>query len=177
MTVTYAPVSDGLKISVDVTWDTGAPQHWEMSGKYDGKDYPITGNPMADMASFKLVNDHTGESTFKKDGKVTATNTRVLSKDGKTLTITSKGTTADGKPRSTCRSSRSRPRRSNVAPDASGAARRHSRRRPSSGLPLRFLRRRIHPSRLNFHSFRPAAGLSRTKRRPLHVNSRESDGQ
>ena len=100
MTVTYAPVSDGLKISVDVTWDTGGPQHWEMSGKYDGKDYPITGNPMADMASFKLVNDHTGESTFKKDGKVVATNTRVLSKDGKTLTITSTGTTADGKPRS-----------------------------------------------------------------------------
>jgi ABC-type xylose transport system substrate-binding protein len=71
-----------------------------MSGKYDGKDYPITGNPAADTASFKRVDDQTGESTFKKDGKVTATNVRVLSKDGKTLTITSKGTTADGKPRS-----------------------------------------------------------------------------
>ncbi len=58
----------------------------------------MTGNPGADMASFKLVNDHTGESTFKKDGKVTAT-ARVLSKDGKTLTITSKGMTADGNPR------------------------------------------------------------------------------
>jgi hypothetical protein len=51
------------------------------------------------MASFKLVNNRTGESTFKKDGKVTATNRRVLSANGKTLTITSKGTTADGKPR------------------------------------------------------------------------------
>ncbi len=86
-------VPDGVKISVDVAWDGGESQHWEMAGKYDGKDYPITGNPAADMASFKMVNDHTGESTFKKDGKVTATNTRVLSKDGKTLTITSKGTT------------------------------------------------------------------------------------
>ena len=99
MKVTYTPSADLVRISVDVTWDGGESQHWEMAGKYDGKDYPVTGNPGADMASFKLVNDHTGESTFKKDGKVTATNTRVLSKDGKTLTITSKGMTADGKPR------------------------------------------------------------------------------
>ena len=99
MKVNYAPSADSLKITVDVTWDAGETQHWVMSGKYDGKDYPVTGNPAADMASFKLVNDHTGESTFKKDGKVVATNTRVLSKDGKTLTITSKGTTADGKSR------------------------------------------------------------------------------
>jgi hypothetical protein len=100
MKVTYTAAGESIKISVDVTWAAGETQHWEMSGKYDGKDYPITGNPAADTASFKKVDDQTGESTFKKDGKVTATNTRVLSKDGKTLTITSKGTTPDGKPRS-----------------------------------------------------------------------------
>lgn len=99
MTVTYTPAADAIKISVDVTWAAGETQKWEMTGKYDGKDYPITGNPAADTVSFKRVDDHTGESTFKKDGKVVATNTRVLSKDGKTLTITSTGTTADGKPR------------------------------------------------------------------------------
>jgi hypothetical protein len=70
-----------------------------MSPRYDGKEYPVTGSPAADMISVKSVDDHTGESTFKKDGKVTATNERKLSADGKTLTITSKGTTADGKPR------------------------------------------------------------------------------
>jgi hypothetical protein len=99
MSVTYAPVANGVKIAVDVTPADGPAQHWEMTGTYDGKDYPVTGNPNADMASFKLVDDLTGESTFKKAGKVTATNTRVLSADGKTLTVTSKGTTADGKPR------------------------------------------------------------------------------
>jgi hypothetical protein len=99
MTVTYTPSGDGIMIVVDVTPATGDAQHWEMTGNYDGKEYPVKGNPAADMASFKRVDDHTGESTFKKDGKVTSTNRRVLSKDGKTLTITSKGTTADGKPR------------------------------------------------------------------------------
>lgn len=99
MTVSYTPAADGVKIVVEVTPADGPAQHWEMTGKYDGKDYPVTGNPNADMASFTLVNDQTGESTFKKGGMVTATNRRVLSADGKTLTITSKGTTADGKPR------------------------------------------------------------------------------
>jgi len=99
MTVIYTPAGDGVKIVVDMTPADGPAQHWEMSGNYDGKDNPVTGNPNADTASFKLVNARTGESTFKKDGKVTATNRRVLSANGKTLTITSKGTMADGKPR------------------------------------------------------------------------------
>ena len=99
MTITYAAAGDGLKISVDVVPATGASQHWEMSGNYDGKDNPVTGNPDADMISMKKIDDQHGESTFKKGGKVMVTNARVISADGKTLTITSKGTTADGKPR------------------------------------------------------------------------------
>ena len=100
MTITYSTVgTDGVKIVVDMTPATGAAQHWEMTPHYDGKDHPVTGNPLADTISIKRVNDLTGESTFKKAGKVTAVNTRTLSKDGKTLTIHSKGTTEDGKPR------------------------------------------------------------------------------
>jgi len=100
MTVVYsAEGADALKIVVDLTPADGAAQHWEMTVSYDGKDSPVTGNPNADTMSAKKIDDHTGESTFKKDGKVTATNVRKLSADGKTLTITSKGTTVDGKPR------------------------------------------------------------------------------
>jgi hypothetical protein len=100
MTLTYsADAKDGMKIVVNVSPATGAPQHWEMTARSDGKDYPVIGNPDADMISMKVIDDHTSESTFTKAGKATATNRRVLSKDGKTLTITSTGTTADGKPR------------------------------------------------------------------------------
>ena len=53
-----------------------------MTARSDGKEYPVKGN------------------TYKKAGKVTATNTRKRSADGKTLTVTSKGVTEDGKPRS-----------------------------------------------------------------------------
>jgi hypothetical protein len=70
-----------------------------MTGQYDGKESPVRGNPNADTVSFKKGDDTTAESTFKKDGKVTATNVRKLSADGKTLTVTSAGTIIDGKPR------------------------------------------------------------------------------
>ena len=100
MSVTYSAVgTDGMKIVVDVTPATGPAQHWEMTAHYDGKDYPVKGNPNADTISAKLIDKLTGESTFKKGGKVTATNTRTITGDGKTLTVTSKGVTEDGKPR------------------------------------------------------------------------------
>jgi hypothetical protein len=100
MTVTYSAVgSDGMKIVVKLTPAEGAAQQWESTPHYDGKDYPLTGNPNADTISVKLVDDRTGESTMKKGGKVTSTNVRKLSADGKVLTITSTGTTVDGKPR------------------------------------------------------------------------------
>jgi hypothetical protein len=100
MTVVYTPDGDGVKIVVDTTPAEGAAQHWEMRGKYDGKDNPMTGNPAADTVSLKRTDERTSDSVFKKDGKTVATNHRSLSADGKTLTITSKGLTADGKPRS-----------------------------------------------------------------------------
>lgn len=100
MTVIYSPAgADRVKIVVDVTPGEGPAQHWEMTAGWDGKDNPVTGNPTADTISMKKVSDLAGESTMKKDGKVTATNVRRLSADGKTLTITSTGTTPDGKPR------------------------------------------------------------------------------
>lgn len=99
MTITYSAEGNNLKIVVDAVPADGAAQRWEMTAAYDGKDYPVIGNPNADMISMKRVDDRHGESTFKKGGKVTAVNIRTLSADGNTLTIVSKGTTVDGKPR------------------------------------------------------------------------------
>ena len=88
-----------MKIVVDLVPADGAKQHWEMTGKYDGSEGKITGNPNADAVTLKRIDANTAESTFKLAGKAVATNHRTLSADGKTLTIESKGTAADGKPR------------------------------------------------------------------------------
>ena len=97
-TLTYALSGDSLKVVAHQTPAEGAAQHWEMTVKYDGKDYPVTGNPIADTVTVKKIGDLKSESTFKKAGKVTAVTTRTLSADGKTLTIESKGTDEKGRP-------------------------------------------------------------------------------
>ena len=99
MTVVYSAAGDSMKIVADVVPADGPAQHWEMTAAYDGKEYPVTGNPNADVIVIKKIDDTHGESTFKKGGKVTSVNSRTLSAVGKTLTIVSKGTTVDGKPR------------------------------------------------------------------------------
>jgi hypothetical protein len=100
MTVVYSVTpEDRISIVVDLTPADGAALHWEVTVADDGKDYPVSGNPDFDSASYRRLDDRTSETTFKKNGKVVATNTRKLSADGKTLTITNKGTTTDGKPR------------------------------------------------------------------------------
>ena len=87
-TVVYEAVGDSVKISVDATNPAGEPVHSEWTGKFDGKDYPVTGDAIADTRSYKTVDANTLEMTIKKDGKVTATGQLVISADGKTRTVT-----------------------------------------------------------------------------------------
>jgi hypothetical protein len=93
--VKYEAAGDALKVTVDLETDKGN-RHWEYTTSFDGKDYPVTGNPDSDAASVKRIDAATTETTFKKGGKTTTINKRVVSADGKTLTITIKGTNAEG---------------------------------------------------------------------------------
>ena len=83
-------------VTVDVAAVSGATQRWTYGGTYDGKPVPVTGNPMADMATRKRLSPTTTETTFTKAGKMTSVSTSVVSADGKTMTITQKGTNAQG---------------------------------------------------------------------------------
>src|SRR6266700_3152348 len=95
--VVYEAAGDNVKITVDGTDSDGKPTHNEWTGKFDGKDYPVTGDPTSDMRSYKQVDDSTLDLTVKKDGKVTVTGKIVRSADGKMRTVTTKGTDAQGK--------------------------------------------------------------------------------
>jgi hypothetical protein len=96
-TVVYAAAGDKVKVTVDGTDREGKPAHNEWTGKFDGKDYPLTGDPTADARSYKKVDDRTMELTVKKDGKVTVSGRIVVAADGKTRTVTTSGTDAKGK--------------------------------------------------------------------------------
>jgi FlaG/FlaF family flagellin (archaellin) len=96
-TVVYEAAGDNVKVTVDGTDADGKALHNEWTGKFDGKDYPVTGDPTSDTRAYKQVNDHTLDMTIKKDGKVIMTGKIVVSADGKTRTVTTSGTDAKGK--------------------------------------------------------------------------------
>jgi hypothetical protein len=94
--VVYEAAGKDIKVTVDGVDGEGKPTHNEWTGKFDGKDYKLTGDPMADMRSYKRIDDRTTELANKKDGKVTLTGKIVISPDGKTRTITVSGTDPKG---------------------------------------------------------------------------------
>jgi hypothetical protein len=96
-TVVYEAAGDSVKVTVDGTDGDGNPTHNEWTGKFDGKDYPLTGDPSADTRSYKKIDDRTTDLTNKKDGKVVLAGRIVVSADGKSRTVTLSGTDAMGK--------------------------------------------------------------------------------
>jgi hypothetical protein len=96
-TVVYTAVGDTYKCVVDGVDAAGKPAHNEWTGKFDGKDYPVTGDASADTRSVKLVSPGHYELTNKKGGKTVLTGTLQFSADNKTRTLTTHSTDAAGK--------------------------------------------------------------------------------
>ena len=96
-TVVYEAAGDKVKVTVDGTDAAGKPAHNEWTGKFDGNDYPVIGDPSSDLRSYKEVDALTLELTVKKDGKVTVTGRIVASADGKSRALTVSGTDPQGK--------------------------------------------------------------------------------
>jgi hypothetical protein len=95
-TVVYEASGDSVKCTIDGTGADGAAAHNEWTGKFDGKDYAVTGDPNEDTRALKKLNDHTISLTVKKDGKIIETGRIFVSADGKSRTVTTHGTDAKG---------------------------------------------------------------------------------
>ena len=96
-TVVYEAAGDQVKVVIDGTDKDGKPTHNEWTGKFDGKDYAVAGDPKSDMRSYKKVDDHTLAFTIKKDGKTTVTGRIVVAADGRSRMVTAKGADEEGK--------------------------------------------------------------------------------
>jgi len=99
--VVYSAVGDDMKVTIEgVDW-RGKTFHDEWIGKFDGKDYPVKGDPLGDSRSYTKVDANTLSFTGKMGGKTIFTGTTVVSPDGKTRSVTSSATDAQGKMYST----------------------------------------------------------------------------
>jgi hypothetical protein len=96
LTQKFEATADGIKLTADGVNAEGKPIHGEFVSKFDGKDVPWEGNPEADTAAARKIDDNTYENVWKKDGKTTVTAKAVVSKSGKTMTLTVTGTNAKG---------------------------------------------------------------------------------
>ena len=96
-TVTYAAAGDSVKVSIEGTAVYGTPTHSEWTGKFDGKDYPVTGNPTEETRSYKKIDDHTLQFASKRNSTVVLTGRIVVSANGKTRTVTATATGPQGK--------------------------------------------------------------------------------
>ncbi len=77
LTVTYQGTADGLKMS--------DPNGNSYDAKFDGKDYPINGDPGHTMVSLKRIGNDTIEETDKRDGKIVGVSRMTISSNGKSI--------------------------------------------------------------------------------------------
>jgi len=96
-TVVYEAAGDDVRITVDGIDREGKPVHNEWTGKFDGKDYPVTGDASEDARFYERIDDRTLTFTSKKEGKVTVTGRVAVSADDKTRTVTTSATDSKGK--------------------------------------------------------------------------------
>lgn len=95
-TVTYEPAGDSVKITLDGTDAAGNPTHIVWTGKFDGKDYPVTGGSGSEVRSVRRINSRTLVTRVKRDGKVIISTRIDYSADGKSRVVTSTVTNAQG---------------------------------------------------------------------------------
>ena len=86
-TVLYEAAGDNVKVTVDGVDGSGQPTHNVWTGKFDGKDYPLTGDPTADTRSYNKVMT-TGRLVVSADGKNRTVTTTVTSPHGQKVNTT-----------------------------------------------------------------------------------------
>ena len=96
--VAYEPAMFGkLKVTAEGADPKGKAFHTEWTGKFDGEDYAILGDPTEDTRSYFVLDDRTIGFLAKKDGKVTASGKIILSPDGKNRTVKTDAVAPNGK--------------------------------------------------------------------------------
>jgi hypothetical protein len=96
-TVVYVADGGRIKVIVDGVDKDGKPTHNEWTGMFDGKDYPIVGDPLLESRGYKQIDANTVELWNKKGGKVMVTAKIVVAADGKSRTLTTTSKDASGK--------------------------------------------------------------------------------
>jgi hypothetical protein len=86
-TATVEADDQTFKLKQEFVDDKEQTSNVSMDAKFDGKDYPVTGDPDTDSMALQRVSDHEIKITYKKAGQMTGKSIVTVSKDGKTTTL------------------------------------------------------------------------------------------
>ena len=86
-TVVYSAAGSDIKVTTDGVNAAGQPAHSEWTGKFDGKPYPVTGDPNVDYRAYKTKGDRKLLLANMKGNKTVSNGKVELSKDGKSRTL------------------------------------------------------------------------------------------
>ena len=95
-TLKFTASAAGITLNSDGVTADGSVRKGSYTSKFDGKDVPWAGNPDADTAAPKKIDDNSFDNVWKKGGKVTVTVKAVVSNGGKSYTVTQTGKNAKG---------------------------------------------------------------------------------
>jgi hypothetical protein len=95
--VVYEASGDSIKVAADGLDETGKTVHTEWTGKFDGKEYPVTGGREGQMRSYKHAGARSLALSDTVNGKPYVTGKVTVSEDGKSRTVAVTRTGSDGK--------------------------------------------------------------------------------
>jgi len=95
-TVVYSAAGLGIHVVAQTVTADGRNLTTEYTGTFDGKDFPVTGNPDYDMQSMKRVSDHKFTFIRKQGGKVVLMGSITVAADGLSRTAVTDGVNAAG---------------------------------------------------------------------------------
>ena len=87
-TTTLRAVDGGIHETVDRVNADGTTTHWDVTAKYDGRDYPVKGDPSRDTVAMTKLDENTVEVVNKKAGAVVGRMRIVVAAEGKSRTNT-----------------------------------------------------------------------------------------
>lgn len=90
--------TDGNAVTMreELANDRGETLIISVEGRFDGRDYPVTGTPFADTVAYRLLDPRTIEGVAKRDGRVCVRETAVLGEDGDTVHVTYRSVDGSG---------------------------------------------------------------------------------
>lgn len=82
--------TDGVRVAMreEIVNDKDETLVIAVDGRFDGRDYPVTGTPFADTVAYRLLDPRTIAGVAKKGGRVCVRETARLDESGDTVRVT-----------------------------------------------------------------------------------------